>query len=434
MIELLNLLFSIIIFLGLSFFSFFLFSGSKINKNNLDVIDISGANFIIFLNTVLLLSLINPNKEILFLFCIFISLLSIIIILKRINKLKNKLIYFFLFFFVLIISIDISNNFDYSWDTKKYYLHKATGFYENFFIDDFAKKSEYPHFASYIWAFFWKNSFLNYEYVGRLVFGYIYVLSIFYFINSFNTEKFIKILFSIVLILFTYKTKLFDGRPDILIFSFYLFLAKYLFEIFHKNNFNLRNILLTILTLNLILWTKTEGLVYNVIICLTLILFIKNHYNKKILFCSSIFLLIAIKYFTYHYYGISLNPHEDTFGDSIISKIDFSFIILRSWQIISWYFVYFLTNPIIIVSLLSLFIIWKRYKKLLSSFNYLYFFFTIKFSVIFLIYFVTSYPMPFQLKYSLDRVISHSSGIFLIIAYFCISKILKDKNIIKKIS
>ena len=317
---------------------------------------------------------------------------------------------------------------------KKYYLHKATAFYENFFIDDFVKKSEYPHFASYIWAFFWKNSFLNYEYTGRIVFGYIYTLSIFYFINSFNAEKFVKIVFSIILILFTYKTKLFDGRPDILIFSFYLFLAKYLFEIFHKNNFNLKNILLTVLTLNLILWTKTEGLIYNVIICLTLLLFINNNNNKKIIFCSSIFLLIAIKYLTYYYYGLSFNPHEDTFGESIISKIDLNFIILRSSQIISWYSVYFLTNPIMIVSLLSLVIIWKRYKKLLSSFNYLYFFFAIKFSVIFIIYFVTSYPMPFQLKYSLDRIISHSSGIFLIIAYFCISKILKDKNIIKKIS
>ena len=431
MIELLNIILSIAIFFGLSFFSFFLFTGSKINKQKFDIIDITGTNFIILLNTILLASLINPNKEILFFFCTFVSLLSIAMIFKRVGKLTNKIIYFFLFFFVLVVSIDISNNFDYSWDTKKYYLHKATGFYENFFIDDFAKKSEYPHFASYIWAFFWKNNFLNYEYTGRLVFGYIYILSIFYFVNSFNIEKFIKIFFSILLILLTYKTNLFDGRPDILIFSFYLFLAKYLFEIFHKNNFNLKNILLTILTLNLILWTKTEGLVYSILICLTLVLFVKKNQSSKILFCFLIFLTIAIKYITYHYYGISLNPHEDTFGESILSKIDINFIILRSWQIISWYVVYFLTNPIIIISLLSLIIIWKRYKKLFSNFNYLYFFFVAKFSVLFLTYFVTSYPMPFQVKYSLDRIILHSSGLFLIIVYFCIVTLLKDKKIIK---
>tara|TARA_B100001996_G_scaffold371836_1_gene347610 strand:- start:1079 stop:2374 length:1296 start_codon:yes stop_codon:yes gene_type:complete len=431
MIELLNIILSIAIFFGLSFFSFFLFTGSKINKQKFDIIDITGTNFIILLNTILLASLINPNKEILFFFCTFVSLLSIAMIFKRVGKLTNKIIYFFLFFFVLVVSIDISNNFDYSWDTKKYYLHKATGFYENFFIDDFSKKSEYPHFASYIWAFFWKNNFLNYEYTGRLVFGYIYILSIFYFVNSFNIEKFIKIFFSILLILLTYKTNLFDGRPDILIFSFYLFLAKYLFEIFHKNNFNLKNILLTILTLNLILWTKTEGLVYSILICLTLVLFVKKNQSSKILFCFLIFLTIAIKYITYHYYGISLNPHEDTFGESILSKMDINFIILRSWQIISWYVVYFLTNPIIIISLLSLIIIWKRYKKLFSNFNYLYFFFVAKFSVLFLTYFVTSYPMPFQVKYSLDRIILHSSGLFLIIVYFCIVTLLKDKKIIK---
>ena len=161
MIELLNIILSIAIFFGLSFFSFFLFTGFKINKQKLDIIDITGTNFIILLNTILLASLINPNKEILFFFCILVSLFSITMVLKRVGKLTNKIIYFFLFFFVLVVSIDISNNFDYSWDTKKYYLHKATGFYENFFIDDFAKKSEYPHFASYIWAFFWKNNFLN---------------------------------------------------------------------------------------------------------------------------------------------------------------------------------------------------------------------------------------------------------------------------------
>ena len=153
----------------------------------------------------------------------------------------------------------------------------------------------------------------------------------------------------------------------------------------------------------------------------------------QILFCLLIFITIAIKYITYHYYGISINPHEDTFGESILSKIDINFIILRSWQIISWYVVYFLTNPIIIISLLSLIIIWKRYKKLFNSFNYLYFFFIAKFSVLFLTYFITSYPMPFQVKYSLDRIIFHSSGLFLIIVYFCIVSLLKDKKQLNKI-
>lgn len=428
MIEFLNIILTISVFSILSFFTFFLFNISKQYNYNFDIIDIVGNNFIIFLNFILIVSLTNPNKEILFLICILISLFSFIIFLRKSKLIKNKIIYFFLILFVVIVSIDISTNFDYTWDTKKYYLHKATGFFQNFFIDDFVKKSEYPHFGTYIWSFFWRNNLLNFEYTGRLIYGYIYVLSVFYFINSFDVKQYIKILFSILLILITYKTILFDGRPDILIFSFFLFVAKYLFEIFHKNNFNFFNILLIILTLNLMLWTKSEGLAYTLLIGLTLLFFVKKNYKKKIIFCISIFSIIALKLITYNYYGVSINPNEQTFSKDIINIINFDFFITRSIQIISWFIIYFFTNPVIILSLISLTIIWFRYKKILTNFNYLYFFLLAKFCVLYATFFVTIYPMPFHVKYSLDRIIFHSSGVFLVIIYFCIINILNDKK------
>ena len=162
MIEIPNIILTVIVFLILSFFSNFLFYSSVKKQNNLDIIDISGKNFIIFLNIILISSIFNPNKEILFFLCLFISILSLYFFLKEIGKFKNKILYAFLFFFVFVLAIDISNNFGYTWDTKKYYLHKATAFYQNFFIDDFVKKTEYPHFGPYIWSFFWKNNLLNF--------------------------------------------------------------------------------------------------------------------------------------------------------------------------------------------------------------------------------------------------------------------------------
>ena len=358
MIELFNIVFLVASFLGLSFFSFFLFNKNN-TRNNINIIESSGFNFIIFLNFLLLISLIDPNMNLLFWISIFLSLVSIFLIFKNKNKIDSKLIYFFLIFFTIVISIDISNNFDYSWDTKKYYLHKATAFYQGYFIDDFVKKAEYPHFANYIWGFFWKNSFVNAEYTGRLVFGYIYILSIFYFINSLKIEKLLKLVFSILLIFLTYKTILFDGRPDILLTAFFFFVAKEIYEIFHKKNFKFKNIILLSLSLNLILWTKTEGMAYILIVTTMIILFVKQNFNKKLIFFSSILLFIFIKYFTYYYYGITFNPHEDTFGESFLSKIDLNFLILRSWQITSWYFAYFLANPITLTSLISLVIIFK---------------------------------------------------------------------------
>ena len=168
---------------------------------------------------------------------------------------------------------------------------------------------------------------------------------------------------------------------------------------------------------------------YILIVTTMIILFVKQNFNKKLIFFSSILLFIFIKYFTYYYYGITFNPHEDTFGESFLSKIDLNFLILRSWQITSWYFAYFLANPITLTSLISLVIIFKYYNNLISKFNYLYFFFVLKFSIIFVTFSVTSYPMPFQVKYALDRVISHSSALFLIVVYFVVIRILKDKNI-----
>ncbi len=428
MIEILNIIFTLLIFSILSFFSSFFLTNYSSNKKQVDILDLSGSSFIIFLNIILIFSLINPDKQLLFYFCISISFLSILILFKNRFKLNNKIIYFFLLFFVLLVSIDISNNFGYTWDTKKYYLHKATAFYQNYFINDFVVKTEYPHFGSYIWSFFWKNNLINSEYVGRLIYGFIYVFSIFYFINSFNSEKYLKILISIFLILITYKTILFDGRPDILMFSFFLFIAKHLNEIFHKNKFNLLNIFFIILALNLIIWTKSEGIAYVILVGLTLLIFAKGDLNKKMILLSLILGVIFVKYFTYHYYGISLNPHHDTFNIEGMNEINLNFIFTRSLDIISWYLIYLFTNPIIILSFLSLLIIFIKYKKLLIKFNYLYFFLIAKFCILFVTFFVTTYPMPFQVKYSLDRIIFHSSGLFLVIIYYCVMHLLNDKK------
>ena len=82
MIEIPNIILTVIVFLILSFFSNFLFYSSVKKQNNLDIIDISGKNFIIFLNIILISSIFNPNKEILFFLCLFISILSLYFFLK----------------------------------------------------------------------------------------------------------------------------------------------------------------------------------------------------------------------------------------------------------------------------------------------------------------------------------------------------------------
>ena len=201
-------------------------------------------------------------------------------------------------------------------------------FYQNHFINDFVVKTEYPYFGSYIWSFFWKNNLINSEYTGRLIYGFIYVFSIFYFVNHLILKKYLKILISIFLILITYKSILFDGRPDVLMFSFFLFISKQFNEIFHKNKFNLWIFFVT-LVLNLIIGLN-QSIAYVILIGLTLLIFARGTLNKKMILLGSIFGVIFIKYFTYHYYGISLNPHHDTFNIEAMNKIDLNFVFTRS--------------------------------------------------------------------------------------------------------
>ena len=82
MIEILNIVLTVIVFLILSFFSYFVLNTSKINKNNTDIIDISGKNFLILLNAILILSIFNPNKQIIFIF-LFLSLVSVYIFFQK---------------------------------------------------------------------------------------------------------------------------------------------------------------------------------------------------------------------------------------------------------------------------------------------------------------------------------------------------------------
>ena len=98
-----------------------------------------------------------------------------------------------------------------------------------------------------------------------------------------------------------------------------------IFEIFHKREFNFVKIFFIVLILNLILSTKSEGIAYVLLIASTLILFVKNNFNKKIFLSILVFSIILLKYFTYYYYGISFNPHEDTFNLKLIKLIFLSF-------------------------------------------------------------------------------------------------------------
>ena len=89
----------------------------------------------------------------------------------------------------------------------------------------------YPHFGTFLWGFFWKNSLLQYEYSGRLIYAFLFVLSIFSICDLIKNKNNLKIITITGLILVCFDNFLFKGYQEILIFSFLIFASKNFFII-----------------------------------------------------------------------------------------------------------------------------------------------------------------------------------------------------------
>ena len=424
--EFFNIIIQIFFFLVLSCLPFSYVLNQKKILNNFKPIDYLSANFLILLNIILVFSFFNFDKEVLFLCLIILSVLSLIFLIIKKVKFYNNILFYSFLFIIFFVSVDIANTFSFDWDTKKYYLPRAYAFFQSLFVDDLIKHTERPYFSTYIWSFFWKNSLIQYEYFGRMIYGYLYVLSIFYFFDIKKIELKSKIILCLILILFTYKSSLFTGNPDILMFSLFMFLAKELYKIFSDDISN-NNLITLSLILNLMIWFKSEGMVYSIITFISVLFFLKNNNKFKILLFLSITTFLTIKILFYNYWGLSLNPNQSLFSSTFLNLLSFNLILERSLLVCLWYLTYFFTNPIVIFILFFVVYLFFNHRTRIKYLNFIICFFLIKFLAIYFSSIISTYELTlnFHLKYTVDRVIFQSSGLLLII-------LLQNYDILKK--
>ena len=424
--EFFNIIIQIFFFLVLSCLPFSYVLNQKKILNNFNPIDYLSANFLILLNIILVFSFFNFDKEVLFLCLIILSVLSLIFLIIKKVKFNNNILFYSFLFIIFFVSVDIANTFSFDWYTKKYYLPRAYAFFQSLFVDDLIKHTERPYFSTYIWSFFWKNSLIQYEYFGRMIYGYLYVLSIFYFFDIKKIELKSKIILCLILILFTYKSSLFTGNPDILMFSLFMFLAKELYKIFSDDISN-NNLITLSLILNLMIWFKSEGMVYSIITFISVLFFLKNNNKFKILLFLSITTFLTIKILFYNYWGLSLNPNQSLFSSNFLNLLSFNLILERSLLVCLWYLTYFFTNPIVIFILFFVVYLFFNHRTRIKSLNFIICFFLIKFLAIYFSSIISTYELTlnFHLKYTVDRVIFQSSGLLLII-------LLQNYDILKK--
>ena len=223
--------------------------------------------------------------------------------------------------------------------------------------------------------------------------------------------------------MFSYESKYFDGRQDILLFSFNLFIFRFLYEIFINKQEVKKNLILIILILNLILWTKTDGLLYLIVYGFILFLFLEK--KNKLISLLSISLLFGIKIYFYKFWGISLNPSAQMYDANILQRITEIDIFYRSYSIVYWYLINLFKNPLLLISLAIISVIYLSDRRFLLRFNYIFIFYLFITLGIFASFLPTMYDFPFAMIGSFDRIILQHSGIFLLPIFYFITNKLK---------
>ena len=340
-------------------FFFFIYSINLLidfkKYQQLPCIEVISLNFLLHSNLILILSIFNLNiSEIIFLYIGTVFVIFLFFFKKNISiffKLKNKNIIFLLYLLILsfIIMVEIGNNLYISWDAEGFWLNKTINFYENNRIESLNKlaNSHYPFFGAVLNATYWKLSFIKSEYSGRLIFAFIFSLSILNLVDSMLLTKISKSIIFFLILILTYDYELlFTGNQEILIFSLICIAMKNLYQIKSNKDFSFYRIFSILLVCNLLIWTKQEGVFYAIFLIICFFSFKNFNLTKKFIYLFFVLTLIFIRLFVFKYYNFEITLNKSVLYDqsisNLLSKLSFDrFEVLIKYFILSFFKNYF---------------------------------------------------------------------------------------------
>ena len=431
MIEYVSLLLSTLLFFLVIAIPLRKFFVLKLVNFKTNIFDNSTLNVLFFSNIILILAILKINISTIIIIISSLMFLNFFLFLKSIKKnlLKIESILFLISVIILlfILSVNISYNLTLGWDAQTIWFPRAINFYNelNFTeISLFARMPEYPFFGSLSWAFFWKIFFFDKEYYGRIFYLLIFLISILNFSDLLKTSIINKILFSFVLILITYDYWHFRGFQEILVFSFLLIISKYLYYIICENKTDLKYLSIILITTNLIIWTKNEGIIFSFFIYLLISLFSNYTLKIKIINFVFFFLIVFFRFFIFESNDLAVGL-QDTFDFKNILSIFFNNLTLYNLKIIFTNLIFTIFKfPIIYLNLIiSLIIVFSqiKYKKILFVYCYL----LLNISFIFVTYLSTTLDINFMVVTGLNRVFFESSSLYLLFGLFFIKNKFK---------
>jgi hypothetical protein len=436
MIEIFNIILNLIVLLIISSFPLSInFYQDKLSYSKYSVFDKLSLNLLFNLYLLLLISFTKIDYSLVFILLILLSLLTnIFYTLKNKHFYYKEKIFLFFIFLNLLIFFYISRDPTLAWDGLENWYFKAQSFYYNYNFLELSNApglNYYPHLGSFLWGFFWKNSFLQYEYFGRLVNIFIFLLSIFSISNLLNKNDFLKPIVIAIIILLCFDDFLFRGYQETLIFSFLILISKYFYlYTTTKNKFSL---FVCFLFLNLLPWLKNEGYIFVLIFTISLLYFAKQPKHRKqislFIFISWI-LIIVKKLIFYKYLNLNL-IHGSNFGLSFDFYMLIDFIMILS----KGFIVSILKYKILIFVLISFFILSKSKNLKKKDLDFIKFFkinFYLYLALIGVIYIsVIDDPRGIEwwIDNSLDRILYEISGFFIVLIILTVN--LKRDYILK---
>ena len=430
MIEILNIFYLFLI--SVIIFSFPLhntYIKKKLSLTKLNLFEIYSLNILIILTFFLIFSFFGINLDLIFFSILSLSLINFFFIEWKLFF-KNFYLLIFFSLFYLVFSVEISTYPYLEWDAAVNWIFKTLNFKNNYSFQNLENVPGllgYPHLGTYLWAFFWKISFVDYEYTGRLSFIFIYLLIFFSIIEKIKINYFLKIIILIFLIVISFDRILINGYQEPLMFSLCAIFVMILTQLHSfKNNF--LNFLFLVICANLMLWIKNEGMFFLMFLSFFL-LSNKQIENKHKLFLISffIFLILFKKYIFIYFFGTiyfgwegyEFLPISALFSYEILERLPF---------LLFQVFINFAKYPIYIVFILCFLIISIREKKISNSLDFLLFF-LINIAMSVSIFYCTNDPnWMHHAKVGLDRMLYQTSGVYLFYILRFLEKIIDKKE------
>ena len=399
--------------------------GKNIRFEN-ETIDFLLLNIFIFLNISLFLSMSFLKIESIILILALYLFFSNIIYFK----IKNNFLYFKKFSIFLLIfyifSFYIISNPDLGWDGKFHWYKRALNFFQNMGFENLSTlpKYEYPHLGSFIWALFWKAVPIAHEYFGRLFFLFLYLISIFSIVDLIKDKSFKYFLF-ISLSIICFNLNHFLGNQDILVFSLLLILSRYLYLIFEREQENLFNFMMFIFINNIIFWIKYESIIYLLTSYLVVIFFklFKKNYKYLYLIFLGFVLSLMFKFLIYKHFQVNLNASFQFSGDYDLNLLfNFKIIIYKLFFIFKYYLISLFKNPIMIISFLTIIILFIKNVKLSKENLIIYALLNLS---TFFIFFIIQSDFEWHVTNGIDRYMLQYSGFSIVFIIIFVNKILK---------